>query len=429
METILKHSLLLLFFCLFNALFANELPPYDQLSPYWKEYFCGVDQNIQENFWGNLAIYKKTKLFKDPYIQQMECMGYNFDDGKEHPAPFYNSLKWVFQELQHLIEQGELTSNDILWPAKAFECVDEEGNSFCIFVPIGGKIPENAISLNLLAPEVFVKMLSSGFFPIGNADREHTNQTLAEHDLAHMAGFISSPCFTKTIREAFRRVGEKLQANPKVLKALQSFDSAYSLRLYYTIEVFTEIPKQNLTQLQDLIEFPLNAELKKVFIDSFLLEKAKDPVQLYEYLSKLYWGFHSLVNPLGGESRDVLNRRRKFHRDGALGGFYDNVSMLSSKFSQNSLYSIFLNAKATLENKRSNHPDFIKSITEIHSLIIGALIGTSQLEIEDWVFDCIEENPNPNSKLYQYIHDSGFWNENNLLYRAFSEPEFDKILE
>lgn len=40
-------------------------------------------------------------------------------------------------------------------------------------------------------------MLAHGYFPIGAPIREHTNQTLCEHDIAHIAGFISNPKITK----------------------------------------------------------------------------------------------------------------------------------------------------------------------------------------------------------------------------------------
>ena len=425
----MKHFVRIALILLPLTLFAYDMPPCEKLSEFWTEYFADVDRCIQENFWGSLSIYKKTKLFRDPYIGQLESMGYNFNDGEEKPARFYDSLKWVFQEIQRHIDEGRLGEDEALWPGKAFELIGKDGEKTYVFVPIGGQVPENAAPLNLLTPEVFVGMLSSGYFPISNAIREHTNQTLAEHDLAHMAGFVSSPRFTKAVREAFQRVSHKMQTNPRVARALQEFDSAYSLRLYYTIEVFTEIPKAHRAELQQLIELPLNMDLNKEAIDAFLLEKAQHPDEFYRYLAKLYWQFHRLVNPLGGESRDVLNRRRKFHREGKLqGGFYDNVSKLSSKFSRNSIYSLFLNAKAALENKRSNHADYLKSITEIHSIIIGTLIGTSQLEIEDWVLGCIEEVPDPSSKLYRYIQGSGLWNENHLLYKAFCSPNYDEVL-
>ncbi len=219
-----------------------------------------------------------------------------------------------------------------------------------------------------------------------------------------------------------------MKKNQKIARALKEFDSAYSLRLYYTTEVFTEIPKANLLELQTLIEIPLDIKPNKQSIASFLLDKARNPAQLNQYLNRLYWAFHRLVNPLGGESRDVLNRSRKFQRESTLGSFYESVSQLSSKYAGNSLYSLYMNAKAALANKRSNHVDFEKAITEIHTPLIGALIGTSQLNVEDWVLQCVEEDPDPNSKLYRYLHDSGLWSKDHLILKAFCDPEYDKIL-
>lgn len=209
---------------------------------------------------------------------------------------------------------------------------------------------------------------------------------------------------------------------------MQSFDSAYSLRLYYLIEVFTEVPDAQKERLHDLLGFTHEEVSSKAQIVSLLKKKGKDPAELYSYLSTLYWQYHSLVNPLGGESRDVLNRRRKFHRGSPRGSFYDNVSKRASKFSTNSIYAIFLNAKATLENVRSNHENYWQSIEEAHAPIIGALLGTSYLSIEDWVLEAVEEIPRKDSKLYRYIHDSGFWNEENLLYQAYCSEEYDRIL-
>ncbi|MCB1136236.1 MAG: hypothetical protein KDK78_08215, partial [Chlamydiia bacterium] len=343
--------------------------------------------------------------------------------------PFYDSLTWVFRELQKHIDSGRLDEDSVLWPGKAFAIQSTEGQVEYVFVPFGAEVPQHATALNLLTPEVFVSMLSNGYFPIGNAEREHTNQTLAEHDLAHMAGFVSKPAYTKAVRQAFRIVGEKMRTNPRVYAALQEFDSAYSLRLYYMIEVFTEIPPASRDRLQELIEIPLDQAPDKAAIDAFLLAKAADPEEFYRYLANLYWNYHHLVNPLGGESRDVLNRKRKFQRDGSVGSFYDGVSKLSSKFARNSMYSLFLNARAMLENVRSNHPEFERSITAVHTPFIGALLGTSQLEVEDWVLAAVEEELDPSSKLYRYIHNSNLWDQNHLLYRAYCGAEFDEILD
>ena len=38
---------------------------------FWDEYFRKVDENKDENFWGNLGIYKKSKLYGDPYVSKL----------------------------------------------------------------------------------------------------------------------------------------------------------------------------------------------------------------------------------------------------------------------------------------------------------------------------------------------------------------------
>jgi hypothetical protein len=396
----------------------------DELPRFWQQYFEEVDHCIEENFWGNLASYKKCRLFEDPYIGQLEAMGYSFDTSTEAPAPFHHSLTWIFKELNALIATGAVNVDTVLWPAKAFR----QGTAIH-YIPFGGEIPHGSEALNLLTPEVFVDMLAQGYFPIGNAEREHTNQSLAEHDLAHMAGFISCPRYMAAVREAFRRVQEKTKSNPRLLTALQDFDSAYSLRLYYMIEVFTEIPEEHRAQLQELIEIPLDRPCIREEVNEFLRHKAREPADLYQYLAKLYWAFHQYTNPLGGESRDILNRTRKFKRGSTTGSFYDAVSKLSSKFARNSLYSLYYNGQAALDHIRSNHPEFERSIYEIHAPFIGALLGTSQLDVEDWVLSCIEETPDPSSKLYHYIAESGFWDERHLLYRAYCGEDYEQVLD
>jgi hypothetical protein len=56
--------------------------------------------------------------------------------------------------------------------------------------------------------------------------------------------------------------------------------------------------------------------------------KAIEKVELYKFLYHLYDSSPSLLEPLGGESRDVNNRRRKHLR-----GFYGMDSSNLSKFS------------------------------------------------------------------------------------------------
>ena len=105
------------------------------------------------------------------------------------------------------------------------------------------------------------------------------------------------------------------------------------------------------------------------------------------------------------------------------------MSNLSSKFDGSSIYSLLLNAKAALENKRSNHDDYTNAIKLIHAPLIAALLGTSQLTVEDWVLQAIEEVPDKNSKLYKYICETGLWNKSHVLYWAYGYPDFTKVLK
>lgn len=409
----------------------RNIPNFDDLSLFWKQYFNSADEAITENFWGNLSILKRAHGHNDAYAKQLEEMGYCFEQGKEQPVPFYQTVKWMLDKLNYLVANNQLLESDLLMPGKAFE-VQRGGETKQIFVCLGGDVPADAKELNLLPPNVFVNMLSQGYFPIGAPIREHTNQTLCEHDIAHIAGFISCLPYMKTIRQAFRIVDEKMQVSPEIRHALSNFDSLYSLRLYYMIEVFSIIPEQKKDDLESLLglkiqDFSLDKpEVIYPNVINFL--KSKKPAELNRYLYRVYEGFPGVVNPLGGESRDILNRTRKFGRSNQTGSFYATMSNLDSKFDGSSIYSLFLNAKAALENKRSNHRDYEDTIKLIHAPVIASLLGTSQLTVEDWVLQAVKEQPDSDSKLYKYICGTGLWNKSHVLYWAYGSPDFTKVL-
>jgi hypothetical protein len=137
-------------------------------------------------------------------------------------------------------------------------------------------------------------MLSIGYFPIGAPIREHTNQTLCEHDLAHCCAFISSVEYMKEIKLGFQSIETKMKTNPKIAQALSQFDSLYSLRLYYMIEVFCII--SNPMKLEKVLglkicDFSLQ-DPGKIYpnVTNFLLKKSPSELNCY-----LYHEFHSLV--------------------------------------------------------------------------------------------------------------------------------------
>lgn len=407
-----------------NLDLVHQLPKYQDLPEYWQTYFKEIDCVIQENFWGNLSVFKQAEAYGDPYLNQLNDMGYCFAAGKEHPAPYYQSISWVFDKIHHFIRQGILNSVEVIWPARAFLLANNE-YEFRIF---GEEPPQNARAQELIPPHIFVEMLGQGYFPVGGSIREHTNQSLAEHDLAHYGGFLSSPEYMKLLRKGFSIVSKKMKKNAKLKSALKNFDSVYSLKLYYMIEIFTIIPETKKALLQELLELDITKAVDIEAIKSYLEEKANNPVKLYQYLYRIYSQFYKVIDPIGGESRDILNRVRKFSRSNRLGIYFSKTSNLDSKFDGSSIFSMYQNGCAALENKRSGHPDFLEALREIHAPFIGTLLGTSQLTIEDWVMQAVQEQPNPRSKLYQYLCKSKIWNEAHTIFWAYGCDDYTKII-
>lgn len=60
--------------------------------------------------------------------------------------------------------------------------------------------------------------------------------------------------------------------------------------------------------------------------------------------------------------------------------------------------------------------------------MICALIGTSQLSVDDWVSESVKETPDPNSKMCKYICKTGVWNKSHVLFWAYHESDFSRIL-
>ena len=65
------------------------------------------------------------------------------------------------------------------------------------------------------------------------------------------------------IRKAFVTVCKKMENNPRVFSALKHFNSVYSLRLYYMMEIFTVIPESQKEILQRLLSIDISKPLNR----------------------------------------------------------------------------------------------------------------------------------------------------------------------
>jgi hypothetical protein len=186
---------------------------------YWTNFYNIVDKTIEEDFQGNLTTFRNAKLFDDPYIKQLEAMGMILDQDDPQPFKMENAIKWIFSRLEELKNQDSGQWKDhLLWPAKVYKSKIRK----LVFKRIGEPIAstDGEPMEGIIPPFVFVYMLSQGYFPVGGVDRGNTNQSIAQHDIAHMCGFISCPAYMKAIRQAFKSIADVMLFNQAVMKEL-----------------------------------------------------------------------------------------------------------------------------------------------------------------------------------------------------------------
>lgn len=434
-----------------------------------------IDVRVEEDFFAMLDVFQRNLAAGDSYAAQMRDMGFCFDDGKERPALFVDCLRYllqesvltgaVFQPVKMFRRKGERESDNsnkneskaggrrggvLVFDAPPLEkenagscscnCSDDGENVFYVANLFNGRgigcyDNESLETTNLLKPDVFVLLLANGFFPIGDPTRELTNQTLSAHDLAHIAGFLIAPEYAQGMLCLFRHVYKMLQqGDTKLAAALENFDSYYSLRLYYLIEVIAKV--RNVPLLERVLgfsvdTFPLGATAAEAGTVSARTElermlAAKTPVERIQYMRGITKQFHNIILPLGGESRDILNRKRKQKRNPFIAeGRKDLYSAANSKFAQNSIYSLYYDVKEAIEECRSSHPHYLETVTKLFATFLAALIGTAQLSLTDWIEGSMSPVPSQSTALYAYV--DGLFDNKHLFWKAFCSPRYDMI--
>jgi len=430
----------------------------DTVHDSWCSYINQVQTSVDINFYGNISTLRTASNTGDFYIPQLQRYGLCLEFGKESPINFLVAINTILKDLTTLSSNQSI---GILWPARM---VKQHNSNHLIPVPlykpnynqhnncnnnVNGNINYSDNDHNddieedgVLTPLDFIQTLADGYFPMGGPQVLHTNQSLAEHDLAHMTSFITNPQYMTSIRDMARCVLQQTQLpgikGQQVLNALADFNSPFSLRLYYAVEAYICIDPNQLSRLQQLLtiptinnniyednntlshkQIPLEWEsVNRDTVENWLLSTWSEvgDIRFMCFLSRLYESFPSLTISLGGESLDLINRTRKFDRPN---------KQLVGKYERSNLHYWHQKGLRCLRNIRPNHHSddgtnmFRDSIINVHTPFIGALVGTSQLTIQDWVSTSAEFQVPTNSKLYKYICESQFWSQDSLLFTSF----------
>ena len=410
----------------------------------WMPYIRAVQQSVDINFYGNISLLKEAEMAGDYYIPQLKRFGLNLAAGQESPVDYLKAINVILSSLTDLRDRKLVTDNDLLWPARMVKLADGQlqPTPLCQAAVIDDNSGNTSTSEQLLedgvlSPIDFIRTLAAGFFPLGGDQVLHTNQSLAEHDLAHMTSFINNPTYMAAIRQMARRVLEQAlndfnKDKPpvevgSVLAALNDFNSPFSLRIYYAVEAYVCIDPGQKDKLQELLtirdgnktivrQLPLDwSSVKSEVVQEWLIESWRrvGDVQFMKSMSRVYEAYLSLTISLGGESLDLLNRARKFDKPN---------KRMTGKYERSNIHYWHQKGLRCLRNIRPCHADnaFLNSIIKVHTPFIGALVGTSLLSIEDWVAASSEFTVDTNSPLYNYICQSGFWTSDSLLYTSFA---------
>lgn len=416
----------------------------------FKQWCEEIDGCVIEDIYAMSDIFQRNLDAGDSYAAQMRDMGFCFEKGKVNSARFIDCLQYLQQkstdgngvfEPVKIFQRKGMQNSKVLYfglpsssasPSDFWRTPSEDSNVLYVANLFTGSGIEcfddpNLEKLNLLKPDVFVLLLSSGRFPIGCPTRELTNQTLSAHDVAHLGGFLIAPDYAKEMLRLFHHVFELTSTaeGQKVQNALENFDSYYSLRIYYLIEVLAKV--RNVQLLESVLgkkisEYPLGGAKKE--IKTQLLQMTA--VERIKYVRKVCDEFHKIIAPLGGESRDILNRQRKQKRAAfTIDTNTKRYSAATSKFYQNSMYSLYYDVKEATHECRSSHPNYLETVCELYATFLAALVGTAQLSLADWVDGSLSPVPAKESKLYKYV--DGLFDHDHLFWKAFCAENYDAI--
>jgi hypothetical protein len=390
----------------------------------WNKWYESINAVNLHNFYGNRAAWLEAFNRGDSYARQVVEFGYNLEIESAHCPKIQEILLWINQKLDAIVTSGEISESDVLRPGKAMKC-----NNKVVYLRVGDPLAEsdNCEPYNLLDPQMFVEMLALGFFPVGDDTVEQTNQSLAEHDFAHLAAFVAEPLFMKEIRRGFKEIDQLVKSNTelshRIKHALDHFDSYFSLRLYYLIEVSVFVSTKNRDIVNSLFsEIKTDEDAMNYLLK--LLDEDPTGALLYKYLDKIYTVFPSVAESLGGESRDINNRDRKFTRELSVentGSVYS--SKMISKFNGSSIWSLFLFGKNHLRYIRINQTEKFQASLIEHAKFINCLRYINNLSYAEWVDASIQPIPNLSTKVAKNIIET--FPKDNLFRIVYTSPDFD----
>jgi len=289
--------------------------------------------------------------------------------GRNGKAPTIEQLMDAYtKEIDRLVDSGKVGREDVLLPAFVFKL----GKKY-IWLQYGDPIPPGAKSSgDVLSEFYFNKMVSEGFFPMGNQFIIQTRIASFEHDMAHLTSFLQFPKYMALVR----------QTSAKVFKGNIIPREDEGKRIHFLGESLSLINEASKTEMFSSFLFPQGKSIydfTHAEVTAHLKTLPKEDVM--NMLLNLTENYQRYFDHIGGSTRDYVN--------GANDPLYTPYRVMIS------------DAIAAIK-----YEERFEQAASIQII----LIRLSQTKLEDW-FKAIEKvDLDPNSSIGKLFKDDAVWN-------------------
>ena len=336
----------------------------------WTQIGSETLRNLKRNWKAghNRNFFYSTDYFTD-HIKVMESI-LGFGDPVTGSVPSLEQIVSSYEKQMTLfIKNGLVEEKDILRPAFVFLLKGKY-----IWLRYGDPIPPGANRKwmsGLLPSDIYNKMLSDGYFPMGEdipVGTQYSHDTYfsaIEHDLAHLTGFLENPVYMKLIRQLAE--AKVTQTKDEILGNANPS--------YYFSETMVALRKNKIDELLGYLLLPPGAKDPRVLtlssIEEDLLSRPFDEVKRLARF--IFDNYDIYFEAFGGAAREW--------EDGSHHDFFRNIIPYMSP------------------SEEPNAALLIKNVARLEL----SILWLNQLTLDDWYQAALAGHAIPKTDLHKFI--------------------------
>lgn len=304
--------------------------------------------------------------------------------GRNGKAPSIEQMMDAYsKEISALVRSGKVSREDVLMPAFVFRV----GSKY-IWLKYGEQIPHGAKSEGDVLPDhIYNKMVSEGYFPVGNQFITPTRISSFEHDLAHLTAFLQYPQYMAQMRRLATKIvrGEIIPRDELDRRSYILGESLSLINESTKSEMFSHFLSPPGKSIYEVTHAEMTAYLKTL-----------PPELIMGKLSILNQNYQRYFDNMGGSTRDFVN------------GSYNSLHVP---------YKVMI-YDAISDMRHENRVETVASMQII-------FIRLSETKLEDWFEGLDKVQLDKNSPLRKFFEDDAVWDiENGDLRESFYSSQF-----